>query len=226
MGAVIFDLDGTLADTSQDLLNAANQTFEKLGYEAPLTRETDHGVAFHGGRKMLSVGIERLTGAVDEDFVNAHYRTLLDEYESALAVHTRFFDGVTEALETMKDRGHSFGICTNKPYYLAEKLIAELGASHWFDALLGADSLDVRKPDPRHFTETYAAMMGAGPSLLVGDTVTDLKTSQAANVPCILVDFGARPEDTFEFDPFAVITAYHELPDVVERAFSTQRSAA
>ena len=226
MGAVIFDLDGTLADTSQDLLNAANTAFLNLGYEAPLTRETDHAVAFHGGRKMLSVGIERITGAVDQAFVDANYRTLLDAYENAVSVDTKFFDGVDDALDVMASRGHRFGICTNKPFYLADKLMSELGASHRFEAMLGADSLDVRKPHPRHYTETLAAMGYSGPSVLIGDTVTDLKTAEAANVPCILVDFGAREVGTFDYTPAAVITSYSELPDAVEAALEGQEVAA
>ncbi|MEM9717351.1 MAG: HAD-IA family hydrolase [Pseudomonadota bacterium] len=226
MGAVIFDLDGTLADTSQDLLNAANTAFENLGYAPPLTRESDHKVAFHGGRKMLSVGIERITGAVDEDFVNANYKTLLDAYENALSVHTVFFDGVDATLDRMAAAGHRFGICTNKPFFLAEKLIDELGAAHRFDALLGADSIDVRKPDPRHYTATLKAMKYDGPSVLIGDTVTDLKTAEAAGVPCILVDFGAREEGTFDYSPYAVITSYDELPDIVDRSFKDMGVAA
>jgi len=222
LGAVIFDLDGTLADTSQDLLNAANTAFVNLGYEPPLTRESDHAVAFHGGRKMLSVGIERITGAVDQAFVDANYRTLLDAYEQALSVHTRFFDGVEDALDVLAGRGYRFGICTNKPFYLADKLIAELGAAHRFEALLGADSLDVRKPDPLHYTETLTAMGYWGPSVLIGDTVTDLKTAEAAGVPCILVDFGAREPGTFDYTPAAVITSYSELPDAVDAALEGQ----
>lgn len=221
MAAIIFDLDGTLADTSQDLLNAANQAFLNLGYEAPLDHAKDKMIAFHGGRKMLSVGIERITGVLDQGFVDANYQTLLSAYENALSVHTVFFDGVDSALGQMRADGHRFGICTNKPFYLADRLIKELDASHWFDALLGADSLDVRKPDPRHYTETLRQMGCAGqPSVLIGDTVTDLKTAEAAGVPCILVDFGAREAGTFDYSPASVITSFADLPAAVDAALA------
>ncbi|MEO0342274.1 MAG: HAD-IA family hydrolase [Pseudomonadota bacterium] len=219
MAAVIFDLDGTLADTSQDLLNAANTAFTRLGFEPPLIKATDHAVAFHGGRRMLSVGIERITGRIDNDFVDRNYQTLLDAYEENIAQFTRFFDGVEAALDILKEQGHRVAICTNKPFYLAEKLIQELAAADRFEALLGADTLDVRKPDPKHYTETLAAMGYDGPSLLVGDTVTDLKTAEAAQVPCILVDFGAREEGTFAYKPAAVITDFVQLPAAVETVF-------
>ena len=221
LGAVIFDLDGTLADTSQDLLNAANATFEALGYDAPLTREADHAVAFHGGRKMLSVGIERLTGEVDQAFVDGQYQNLLEHYKSGVAVHTRFFDGVEEALGQLRDAGYRLGICTNKPEGLAEQLMAELNARHWFEALLGADSLPVRKPDPAHYTGVLDAMGYCGPSLLVGDTVTDLQTAEAAAVPCILCDFGALEAGAADFIPAATMTDYRDLNEIVEQIFKS-----
>ena len=164
---------------------------------------------------MLNEGIKRLTGNVDQAFVDTNYQTLLDAYERGVADNTRFFDGVEDALGVLKNQGHRIGICTNKPYYLTEALLDALDAAHWVEAVLGADSLPVRKPDAGHYFGVLKAMNYEGPSLLVGDTVTDLKTAEAANVPCILCDFGALESGARDYSPAAMLYDYTDLPRIV-----------
>ena len=114
MRCVVFDLDGTLADTSEDLLAAANACLPRacLGPEDALT-------AFHGGRAMLRLGFTRLGQDWTEADVDAAYPRLLEAYGAAIAVHTRLYPGAMEAVEELKGAGFAVSICTNKPEGLA-----------------------------------------------------------------------------------------------------------
>lgn len=156
MRVAVFDLDGTLADTSADLIAAANAALEEAGFGAPLDPLRDRTFAFAGGRAMLRAGQERTCGACDEAAVEAAYPRLLHHYAANIDRHTRAYDGVEAALDALAAAGWSLAVCTNKPVALADTLLARLGLRGRFRAMLGADSLIWRKPDPRHLLETIA----------------------------------------------------------------------
>ena len=216
MRSVIFDLDGTLADTSGDLLAAANTCFRNLGL-GDLLGPADAGTALRGGRSMLTLGFSRVEGYGEAD-VDAQYPVLLEAYGAALDHHTVLYPGAMEAVEALKSDGYAVGICTNKPEGLAERLMVSLGVRDAFAALLGADSLPVRKPDPEHLRETVRRA-GGHPDLtvLVGDTKTDRDTARNAGVPSILVTFGPGDEDVRALAPEGLIGHFNELPGEVRR---------
>ncbi|MFO6465983.1 HAD-IA family hydrolase [Jannaschia sp. KMU-145] len=215
--SVIFDLDGTLCDTSGDLLAAANVAFADLGRDVRLDAGApeDRATALRGARAMLRLGLGRL-GDVDEGEVDAGFQPLLDAYARDIARHTVFYPGALDAVTRLREGGDAVAICTNKPEGLARQLMDALDASHHFDALLGADTLPVRKPDPRHLTETVAAV-GGTPSraVLIGDTQTDRDTAKAAGVPCILVTFGPGSNDVADLAPEALLHDYGQLEDAL-----------
>lgn len=216
--SVIFDLDGTLCDTSGDLLAAANAAFDALGVPARLDAGAteDRATALRGGRAMLRLGLSRL-GDVDEALVDRGYQPLLDAYADAICEHTTFYPGALEAVERLRVRGDVVAICTNKPEGLARSLMAELGASTLFDALLGADTLAVRKPDPLHFTETVVRAGGnIARSCLIGDTATDRNTAAAAGVPCVLVTFAPGGPDVASLEPEALLGHFDDLDAVLD----------
>lgn len=214
-GTVVFDLDGTLADTSADLIAAGNACFMDRGLGALLDPARDALVAFRGGRAILQAGYARIPadtilppGALEED-----YPRLIAHYGRAIAHHTRLYPGVEDALDALADAGHLLAVCTNKPAALAETLLAELGIRRRFTAMIGADTLPVRKPDPRPYV---AAVEGAGGSVarsfLIGDTDTDLRTARAAGVPVALVSFGPEGQGLARLSPDAMLDHYDDLP--------------
>ncbi len=213
MRCVVFDLDGTLADTSADLLAAANACLPQacLGPEDALT-------AFHGGRAMLRLGFGRLGMDWTEADVDAAYPRLLEAYGEAIAVHTRLYPGAMEAVERLKAAGFAVSICTNKPEGLAEGLLTALGVRGAFGALIGADTLPVRKPDAAPYRAAVERAGGVvGRSMLVGDTETDAKTGVAAGVPVALVTFGPEGRGVERFAPAALLDRFEDLPCLAGR---------
>lgn len=217
MRTVIFDLDGTLADTSADLIAAANHCFRLQGVGAPLDPVADALTAFHGGRAMLRLGMER-QGRLDEAEVDRLYPLLLGAYEDAIDRETQLYPGALAAVDALRAAGFLTGICTNKPERLADLLLRRLGVRDRFAALVGADTLPVRKPDPAPYRLTVERAGGTvARSILIGDTDTDRRTGLAAGVPVALVTFGPEGTGVARFAPDALIGHFDELPALANR---------
>jgi phosphoglycolate phosphatase len=214
---VVFDLDGTLADTSGDLIAAANACFEGMGLAARLDPVADAGIALRGGRRMLTEGLHR-EGRLSAEVVDLWYPHLLSFYGEAIDVHTTLYEGAVDTVEALRRAGYAVGICTNKPEALARTLLVSLGVRDLFGSLIGADTGPTRKPDIAPY---WAAVDGCGgqraASLLVGDSDTDRKTAAAAGVPCVLVTFPPGAEDVHALAPEAVIDRFDELQPAVTR---------
>lgn len=218
MRTVIFDLDGTLADTSGDLLAAANFCFRGLGHGDVLSVGQDAGTALRGGRAMLTAGFERLGVAYTDDDIDDQYPVLLEAYGRDIATHTQLYPGARDAVARLRDTGYKVGICTNKPEGLAEQLMAELSFRDAFDSLVGADTLPVRKPRPDPFIAAVTRAGGdPGRALLVGDTKTDRDTSANAGVPSVLVTFGPSGGDMAALNPEALMGHYDEMDEIAAR---------
>ncbi|MEM1076986.1 MAG: HAD-IA family hydrolase [Pseudomonadota bacterium] len=217
---VIFDLDGTLADTSADLIAAANACFEARGQGAPLDPVVDAATAFAGGRAMLRLGLTRRGEDWSESDVDADYPVLLEAYAEKIDVHTRLYPGALAAVERLRARGCPVGICTNKPEGLAETLMTRLGVRDRFGALVGGDTLPVRKPDPAPLFETISRVGGdPARAVLIGDTVTDRETARAAGIPSMLVTFGPEGEGVSRLAPEALLPHYDQFDDVLRSLF-------
>lgn len=218
MRTVIFDLDGTLADTSGDLIAAANACFAQMGAGDVLHPMHDAGTALRGGRAMLKLGLDRIAHPEAEAMIDQYYPLLLEAYGAAIDVHTVLYPGAMEAVARLTRDGYAVGICTNKPAGLAETLMIRLGVRDAFASLVGADTLAVRKPDPAPLIEAVRRAGGdPARSLLVGDTLTDHSTARAAGVPSVLVTFGPGGEDVAALAPDALLGHYDQLHGVVQR---------
>lgn len=217
MRTVVFDLDGTLADTSADLLAAANACFVALGHGA-LLDQRDAATALHGGRAMLRLGFSRLDLPWTEAEVDRQYPNLLTAYARDIDTHTRLYPGAVTAVEALRRLGFATAICTNKPEALAETLLTRLGVRGLFGALVGADTLPTRKPDPAPY---IAAVERAGGSvqrsMLIGDTETDRKTGLAVGIPVALVTFGPDGQEVAALRPEALLHHFDDLPDLAQQ---------
>ena len=220
MYTVVFDLDGTLADTGADLIEAANSCFRALGHGNMLDPIADKSIAFKGGRAMLTLGFVRLNGQATPADVETNFPLLLTAYGEKLDVHTKLYPGVVGALSSLLSLGYRTAICTNKPEGLARELVTRLGIRDLFGALIGADTLPVRKPDPAPYCAAVDQVGGnVQASMLIGDTITDHATAQAAGVPSVLVTFGPDGHSVADMAPDALLHHYDDLPELVRELF-------
>ncbi len=218
MPTIVFDLDGTLADTGADLIEAANTCFRRRGHGDVLDPAADRATAFRGARAMLALGFGRVNGVAVEEDIKAEYPLLLSAYGDNLDRHTTLYPGVVGALEQLLAQGHRTAICTNKPEALAHELIARLGVRDLFGALIGADTLPVRKPDPLPYREAVERAGGkVESSALIGDTETDRECARAAGVISVLVTFGPEGRDVERLRPEALLHHFDDLPELVAR---------
>ena len=215
MKTVVFDLDGTLADTSGDLIAAANACFREMGEGDLLDPAADAGTALRGGRAMLRLGMQRLGRSEDAATIDAFYPKLIAAYAQDIDSHTFLYPGAMDSVGALKSAGYRVAICTNKPEALALELLRRLGVLDQFDAMLGADTLALRKPNPEHLRET-ARRAGGDPAqcMLIGDSDTDRNTARAAGVPCVLVTFGPAGGDMAALEAQALFPPHNHPPRI------------
>ena len=184
---VAFDLDGTLADTAPDLTAALNHSLTMLG-RPPVPEESVRHMVGHGARALLRRGLAA-TGEVSETLIEDGFPIFLAHYEAHIADRSRPYPGVERALDDLAARGVALALCTNKLEGLAHELLAAFGWSGRFASVVGGDTLPVRKPDPAPLHEAIARA-GGGTAAYVGDSITDIDTARAAEVPIVAVSFG------------------------------------
>eukprot|EP01037_Dinobryon_pediforme_P009514 gene9514-9594_t len=213
---LVFDLDGTLADTAGDLMGTLNFVLDQNGIAA-LPVEKAHSLLGGGARALLRRGFAAQGEALSDERVEILFGHFITHYADNIAVHSRLFPGVRSALDLFAAQGYQFAVCTNKIEALAVKLLDRLELSHYFGAICGQDSAvidgrTVQKPDPRALFHTIALAGGLPEqAIMIGDSKTDIDTARAANIPVIAVDFGYTDVPVSELGPDLVISHFDEL---------------
>jgi phosphoglycolate phosphatase len=187
---VVFDLDGTLADTAPDLAGAMNAVLVEAGRPA-LPVDHVRRMVGRGARILIETGFKATGAAVDGAQLDAMLSHFLEHYAENIDRTSKLFPGAREAVAALKADGCRVGVCTNKPIALTELLLERLDFRSPFGSVRGADSAPYKKPDPQHFFDVVDDLGGDRTrAVLIGDSETDAKTARAAGVPCILVRFG------------------------------------
>ncbi len=207
-----------LADTSGDLIAAANSCFRGLGLGDLLDHGTDAATALRGGRAMLTLGLQPHRRFRRRPRWMRNIPSCWPPMPRPLIPTPCFIPARWRRSSICCPTDYAVGIATNKPEGLAETLMRSLGVRDAFGSLIGADTLPVRKPDPEHHFEAVRRAGGdPARSLLVGDTATDRDTSRNAGVPSVLVTFGPGRDDVLAPGAEATIDSYDELAAVVAR---------
>ena len=208
---VIFDLDGTLVDTAPDLCAALNHALASVG-RAGVDAATVRHLVGHGARALIERGLDA-TGGNDPTLAERALPAFMDYYAAHIADGSRPYPGAEAALDALAADSVALAICTNKPVLLARQLLVALGWSARFAAVLGGDSLAVRKPDGEHVAATARAVgRGLVNAVFVGDTSVDVAAARAAGIPVIVVGFGFADRPPAELGADAVIAGFDALP--------------
>ena len=212
---VVFDLDGTLVDTAPDLLRVLGDILAGEGLTPPPAAEArlmvGQGARVMIERAALTHGVvwpDAKVGALTEDFVAL--------YAADIARFSRPFDGAVAALDALIAAGAALAVCTNKRTGLSVQLLETLAIADRFAAIVGADSVPARKPDPGHYLAAVAAAGGARDrSVMVGDSAADIKAANAAGAPSIAVRFGYCEEGVDTLGADIVIDRFDDLGGAV-----------
>lgn len=184
---VLFDLDGTFADTAPDLAYALNQTL-KLHGRAPLSLDRIRPQVSHGGMALIRLGFEI---EPDDPEFETYRGQLLDIYQRNLTRGTRLFPGMEELLAQLELRAIGWGIVTNKPAWLTDPLMDQLDLTERAACIVSGDTTENRKPHPQPIFHA-CEIAGADPleSLYVGDAERDIEAGRNAGLTTLTALFG------------------------------------
>ncbi len=184
---VLFDLDGTLADTAPDLAFALNQVLREQGCE-PLPFERIRPVVSHGGIALIKLGFN-----IDETApqFNTLRQRLLTIYREHIVQETTLFEGMDKVLEEIEGRGLNWGVVTNKPGWLTEPLLEGLALKARAATIVSGDTLNERKPHPAPMLlACQQAGSTAAQCLYVGDAERDIEAGRNAGMQTLVALFG------------------------------------
>jgi phosphoglycolate phosphatase len=211
MLTIVFDLDGTLIDTAPDLIDTLNFTLSQHGLPT-VPYEEARPLIGGGARGMIEKALLLEGRSAATADVDALYAPFVAHYAEHIADRSRPFPGLEPALDEMARAGHRLAVCTNKLEWLSKRLLDAMQLSGRFAAICGQDTFAVQKPDPRIFRSTVL-QAGGEPhrAIMVGDSITDIRTARAANVPVVAVDFGYTHVPVATLGPDRVISSFVEL---------------
>ena len=213
---LVFDLDGTLAETAGDLIRTLNYILSREGI-APVPLAEGRKLVGQGSRVLIKDGFARAGRDLDPDRLEQLFRDFLAWYEEHIAVESHLFEGVVAALDRFEAAGWAFAVCTNKVEHPSVRLLTELGIAGRFRAICGQDTFRdgdrmIAKPDPRHLLKTIEKAGGdPARAVMVGDSRFDIEAAQRAHVPVVAVDFGYTDESVRAFNPDRIIAHYDQL---------------
>jgi phosphoglycolate phosphatase len=209
---VIFDLDGTLLDSSEDIAWVTNRTLDAFGYPRMDNSLIKEKIGW--GVVML---IKQIMPDIDSAKIEEVKGVFLDLYSSHLVVKSELYPGVIETIEHLLSLDKKLAVLTNKPVNLSVRIIDELFKSGSFKLVLGGDSLATKKPDPApifHIMET----LGVKPrgSVMVGDSPVDVEAGKGAGIATIGAAYGFRGTgELAEAGVDIIIDNFSELKDII-----------
>jgi len=192
INAVLFDLDGTFADTAPDLAAALNYV-RATRHLPPLPFDLLRPQASHGSRGLLKVGF-------DIEPQHPDYNTLRDEllnyYANNICINTNIFNGIKCLVKELSKYKIKWGIVTNKPHYLTVPLMEQLGYAQHAACLVSGDTCEHAKPHPMSLLHA-AQLIGTNPAncIYLGDDLRDMQAANAANMRGIIANHGYVSSD-------------------------------
>ncbi|MDZ7292550.1 MAG: HAD-IA family hydrolase [candidate division KSB1 bacterium] len=203
---LIFDLDGTLADTRRDLANAVNHALQKIG-KNEITLETITGYVGDGMRKLLERALGETSDA-DFEMARQHFQHFYAEH---LADYSHLYPGVREVLKYFANKKKA--VLSNKPQEFTEVLLQRLEIRHHFELVVGGQANLQLKPDPEAAIHILKSLhVSPKRSVIIGDGENDIRTGKAAGIMTCAVTYGFRTEQELSaLEPDFVVNNLAEL---------------
>lgn len=222
---LVFDLDGTLADTSEDLCNSVNATLIHFGRQ-PLPDKLVASFVGNGApmllRRSLAHSSSVPVGEVNDEVLPRFYSYFLDHYIRHELDHTKAYPGVRESLRALHDecdQPRALAVVTNKPVRPAQEILEGLGIASYFVHIYGGDSFPVKKPDPKALLllmeETDAR---SEETVMIGDSKVDVQTARNAGVWSLGCAFGYGPQNLMDLPPDVVVNSAKSWATVLRAA--------
>jgi len=223
---LVFDLDGTLADTAPDLVGTLNLILAREGLGG-IAMQDARALVGGGARLLIQRGLAAHGVDASDSRIDEMLADFMAHYEAHIAENTVLFPGVAEALDRFEAAGFGFAVCTNKVEHASILLLRALGIETRFRAICGKDTFAVNKPNGEALLQTIERARGdPDQAVMIGDSRTDIDTARNAGVPVVAVNFGYTNEPIDSFEPDRVIGHYEELWDAVEAVRIGQRERA
>lgn len=184
---VLFDLDGTLADTAPDMIAALNAVLQAEA-RPPLALDEARDHVSNGSAALIKLAFGEQQ---NKDDFERRKKQFLSQYEAALCVHTTLFPGMAQLLDAIENRHHCWGVVTNKPGWLTNPLMSALGLQKRATCVISGDTLTQRKPHPLPMLAA-AELAGVHPSncLYIGDAERDIEAGNAAEMLTLIANYG------------------------------------
>lgn len=184
---VLFDLDGTLLDTHLDLCGALNKALENHG-QSPLPVESMRPFVSKGAMVMVCLAFKCLPESDDAKLL---WNEVLTAYEADIAVHTRLFPGMDSVLAQIESKGNRWGIVTNKPGFLTDRLLHDFPLPSRPEVVVSGDTLKVRKPHPLPLLHACKSLHGKpGNTVYIGDDERDVQAGKSAGMYTLAASYG------------------------------------
>jgi phosphoglycolate phosphatase len=211
--ALVFDLDGTLVDSLDDLAAALAAMLGEIGAPA-LPRDKVRGMIGDGTRALVARALA--ASNLPATLLDERHARFLALYEAAPAALSLPYPGVVETLHAFREEGRRLAVCTNKPQRATLAVLRGTGLDGFFATVVGGDVLAAKKPDPAHLLAALAGI-GATPrdAIMVGDNEHDVAMAKAAGVPVILVRYGYHRVPLATLAADIQIDAFAALPPAV-----------
>jgi phosphoglycolate phosphatase len=214
---VIYDLDGTLIDSAQDMQVAVSRVLADHGLPE-VTLDDVRIFMGQGSKVTMNKAFSKYGRKLDDEQLSAVTAEFVRYYEADPVGHTTAFAGVPEVVARFDKLGLKQGVCTNKFERPSRMILEHLKLMPPIAGLAGADTFPVRKPDPRHIL-MLVERMGRSPdrAVMIGDSIHDVHAAHAAGLPAVLVSWGYTTTPASELGAEAVIERFDALPQALER---------
>jgi phosphoglycolate phosphatase len=210
--ALVFDLDGTLIDSKQDLVNSVNATLREMKREA---LPADLVASYVGSGAPVLIR-RALGGNPGEEELKRALAFFLVHYEEHKLDETRLYPGVAETLAELKSLPMS--VLTNKPVKISVKILEGLGVSQYFRSVYGGNSFETKKPDPTGAKQILSELnVMPEQAAMVGDSEVDVQTARNARMRSVIVNFGFGTHDRVAHPADIYVNQFGELLGLVGR---------